>query len=97
LKGTTEKMPFQKFVAAKNVLVFYVSGKMYCLIDIDRFHSCTVKCQPERIEQLKAQYNGITDPYNMSHRHWIGISFESDVDDSLLKQLILNAHDIVMK
>src|SRR5574344_620461 len=97
LSGTTEKMPFQKFKAARGVLVFYVSGKMYCLIDIDSFDVCTVKCQPERVAELKDRYNGITDPYNMSHKCWIGITFGSDVDYSMINQLIKNSHDIVEK
>lgn len=97
LPGTTEKMPFQKFRAAGSVLVFYLGDKMYCLIDIDRFNSCTVKCQPERVEELKATYKGITYPYNMSHKYWIGIRFGTDVNDALLKQLIKNTHDLVMK
>ena len=35
LPGTVEKLPFRKFKGAENVLIFYVRGKMYCLIDID--------------------------------------------------------------
>lgn len=97
LPGTTEKMPFQKFNAGKSVLVFYVCGKMYCLIDIDKFDNCIVKCQPERIEELKAQYDGIINPHHMSHRYWIGITFDSDINDTLMKQLIMNSHDIVKK
>jgi hypothetical protein len=55
-----------------------------------------VKCQAEQVEELKARYNGITDLYNMSHKYRISISFDSDVDGTLLKQLIKNSHDIVM-
>ena len=95
LPGTTEKMPFKKFKAARSMLVFYVCDKMYFLIDSDRFESCTVKCQTEQVEALKARYNGITEPYNMSHKYWIGITFDPDVDVKLLKQLIKNSHDIV--
>src|SRR5574344_2834618 len=91
LSGTTEKMPFQKFKAPRGVLVFHVSGKMYCLIDIARFDGCTVKCQPERVEELKDRYNGITDPYNMTHRCWIGITLGSDGEDSMIKKLIKNS------
>lgn len=95
LPGTVEKLPFQKFKGAENVLVFYVRGKMYCLIDIDRFDHCTLKCQPEYIGELKASYEGVTAPYNGNPKYWIGIAFGSDVDDELIRKLIENSYSIV--
>ena len=53
-----------------------------------------LKCQPERIEDLKAQYECIGNPYNESPKHWIGINPKFAPDD-LLKKLTENSYEIV--
>ena len=40
-----EKMPFKAFHNASNVLVFYINGHMFSIV--------TLKCQPERIIELR--------------------------------------------
>jgi len=69
-----EKLPFQKFKNGEGVLVFYVIGHMFSFFDCNDFSVITLKCQPERIEDLKAQYECIGKPYNESPKHWIGIN-----------------------
>ncbi len=49
---------------------------------------------PERIEDLKAQYECIGNPYNESPKHWIGIDPNSAPDD-LLQELTRNSYEIV--
>lgn len=51
-----EKLPFTAFHHASGVLVFYVHGHMFSFFDCDDFSIITLKCQPERIEERKAQY-----------------------------------------
>jgi len=76
------------------VLVFYVCGHMFCYYDLAHFTVVTVKCQPERINELRAQEAGITAPYNMNPTHWIGLDVEL-VNPNLAKELIKNSYDIV--
>jgi len=54
----------------------------------------TLKCQPERIEDLKAQHECIGNPYNESPKHWIGIN-PATAPDELLKELTRNSYEIV--
>ncbi len=90
-----EKMPFSKFHSASEVLVFYVCGHMFCYYDLAHFSVVTVKCQPERIEQLRAGGEvGIVDPYNMSPRHWVGLDAQV-VSTSLAYELVQNSYNIV--
>ena len=89
-----EKMPFSKFHSASEVLVFYVCGHMFCYYDLAHFSVVTVKCQPERIEDLKAQNECIGNPYNESPKHWIGIE-PATAPDQLLKELTRNSYEIV--
>ena len=89
-----EKLPFQKFKNGEGVLVFYVHGHMFSFFDCNDFCVISLKCQPERIDELKAQHSCIGNPYNESPRHWIGIDPSTAADD-LLKQLTLNSYNIV--
>ena len=88
-----EKLPFTAFRYASGVLVFYVCGHMFSFFDCNDFSVISLKCQPERIEDLKAQYECIG-PYNESPKHWIGINPLTAPDD-LLKELTRNSFEIV--
>ena len=89
-----EKLPFQKFKSGEGVLVFYVAGHMFSFFDCNDFSVISLKCQPERIEELKAQYECIGNPYNESPKHWIGIN-PATAPDELLKELTRNSYEIV--
>ena len=67
-----EKLPFTAFRYAADVLVFYVCGHMFAFFDCADYSVVTLKCQPERIDELKAEYDCIGKPYNESHKYWLG-------------------------
>ena len=89
-----EKMPFTAFHGASSVLVFYVHGHMFSFFDCDDFSVITLKCQPERIEELFANHDGIAKPSNMSPKYWIGVIPDKASDD-ILKKLTRNSYEIV--
>ncbi len=89
-----EKLPFVKFKNGEGVLVLYVCGHMFAYFDCNDYHVISLKCQPERIDELKAQYDCIGNPYNESPKHWIGIDPHAAPDD-LLKELTHNSYEIV--
>ena len=89
-----EKLPFTAFQHASGVLVFYVNGHMFSFFDCDDFSVVTLKCQPERIDELRAVHDCIGKPYNMSHKHWLGIDPQAAPDD-LLQELTRNSYSIV--
>lgn len=95
LPDSTEKMPFQAFPAARSVLAFYIGGRIFCFFDIDRFDACTVKCAPDLIDELKARYNAVGEPYNMSPRHWISIRFNDDMTDGEIKRRVSDSYESV--
>ena len=92
LPDSSEKMPFQAFRAAQSILAFYVGGEIFCFFDINTFESCTIKCTPDRIEELKAHYNAVDTPYNMSPRYWISIRFNDDMPDMEIKRNVLKSY-----
>ena len=73
---------------------FYVMGHMFSFFDCNDFSVVSLKCQPERIEDLKAQHDCIGNPYNESPKHWIGINPKTATDD-LLQELTKNSYEIV--
>lgn len=89
-----EKLPFTAFKYAGGVLAFYVSGHIFSFLDCDDFRVITLKCQPERIEELKAHYSCIGRPFNLPPKHWIGVDVAT-ASDALLKELTENSYQIV--
>ena len=89
-----EKLPFTAFHYADGVLAFYVNGHMFSFFDCDHFSVITLKCQPERIAELKEQHQCIGKPFNLSPKYWIGVD-ACNAPDDLLQQLTKNSYDIV--
>lgn len=89
-----ERMPFGAFKAAQGVLAFYVCGHIFCFFDIDNYGVVTLKCQPERVEELQVRYNCVGKPSNLPPRYWIGVDATAAPDD-LLCELTLNSYHIV--
>lgn len=89
-----EKMPFTAFRYASKVLVFYVCGHMFAFFDCNNFSVVTLKCQPDRIEELKERQPFIGKPFNESPRFWIGVD-PMEAPDTLLCELTRNSYMIV--
>ena len=89
-----ERMPFRAFCYASEVLVFYVCGHMFSFFDCNNFSVVTLKCQPDRIEELKEQHSCIGKPFNLSPKYWIGVDANT-APDALLQELTRNSYEIV--
>ena len=89
-----EKFPFTAFRYAGNVLVFYVCGHIFAFFDCDNFTVITLKCQPDRIGDLKERYSCIGNPFNESPKYWIGVDPDT-ASDALLRELTRNSYEIV--
>ncbi|MCM1153559.1 MAG: MmcQ/YjbR family DNA-binding protein [Muribaculum sp.] len=96
LKGTKYKMPWTE-PEYSSLMVFEVVDKWYGFVDIDKFEFCDLKCDPERSIELQERYEGVKPGWHMNHKHWISVYFNKDVPDSLIKELVASAHDIVLK
>ena len=89
-----EKMPFTAFRYASEVLAFYVHGHIFAFLDCNNYGVVTLKCQPERICDLKAQYDYVGKPFNLPPKYWIGINATIAPDD-LLCEFTKNSYEIV--
>lgn len=95
LPHTEETFPFDQ-----DTLVFKVGGKMFALTSLEKWElglpSINLKCDPERVEDLREQYEAITPGYHMSKKHWNTVALHSDVQDPLLKELINHSYELVL-
>ena len=93
-KGVTEHFPFDE-----ETLVFKVGGKMFCLTSLNQWEkgtpSLNLKCNPERAQELRAEYEAIIPGWHMSKVHWYTVAFNSDVSDKMMCELINNSYDLV--
>ncbi|RTY86471.1 MmcQ/YjbR family DNA-binding protein [Flavobacterium sp. GT3R68] len=95
-KGVTEHFPFDE-----DTLVFKVGGKMFALSSLRGWEngnpSTNLKCDPDRAEELRAQYDDIKPGYHMSKIHWNTVDVNRDVPDSFVRELIDHSYDLVFK
>lgn len=95
-KGVTEHFPFDE-----DTLVFKVGGKMFALTSLKQFEdgnpSINLKCDPEKAEELRAEYDGIRPGYHMSKVHWNSVDFNKDVSTKMICELINHSYDLVFK
>lgn len=93
-KGVTEHFPFDE-----ETLVFKVGGKMFCLTSLKEWEkgtpSLNLKCDPERAEELRAEYEAIIPGWHMSKVHWNTVAFNSDVSDKMIRELINHSYELV--
>ena len=95
-KGVTEHFPFDE-----DTLVFKVGGKMFALSSLSQWEkgesSVNLKCDPERAEELRAQYDDIKPGWHMSKTHWNTVAINKEVPDSLVKELIDHSYRLIIK
>ncbi len=92
-KGVTESIPFPKL---PNVLVFKVKGKMFTATDIETFNGFSIKCVPETIEELRAQYDALQDPSYFSKKHWSNVVVDGSIPDNLLYEWLDISYNLVV-
>ena len=93
-KGVTEHFPFNE-----DALVLKVGGKMFLLSSLSSWENgspkVNLKCDPERAQELRAEYDGIQPGYHMSKKHWNTVSINKEVPDTLIKELIDHSYELV--
>lgn len=95
VKGAVESLPFKNH----NILAFKVMDKMFAYIPLepkDGMFRADLKCNPEKSIGLREKYSGITET-DFKTPLWNLVTLESDVPDSLIKELIRHSADEVIK
>ncbi|WP_435415484.1 MmcQ/YjbR family DNA-binding protein [Polaribacter aestuariivivens] len=96
-KGVTEHFPFDDVT-----LVFKVMDKMFALVGLSKWEygeqKINLKCNPDKAEELRGEYEGIAPGFHMSKKHWNTVTINSsDVSDDLVRELINHSYELVVK
>lgn len=95
VKGASECFPFDEYV-----LVFKVMDKMFAYIDLNAKAGqfcVNLKCDPEKAIELRENYNGVVPGYHANKKYWNTVYIESDVPDTVIKELIDHSVSEVVK
>ena len=95
-KGATEHFPFDNVT-----LVFKVMGKVFALTGLDKWEKgeqkINLKCDPDKAEQLREEYEGIIAGWHSNKRHWNTVTMNSsDISDDLVIELINHSYELVV-
>ena len=90
--GAWEDLPF-----GPDTLVFKVLDKMFSATGLDHFPpEVSLKCDPERIPELREAFQGIhTGPY-MNKNHWNFVDLQGDVPADLIRELVDHSYELVV-
>ena len=92
--GVTEHFPFNE-----DTLVLKVGNKMFLLSSLSSWEmgnpEVNLKCDPEKAQELRAEYEGIQPGYHMSKKHWNTVAINDAIQDALVKELIDHSYELV--
>ena len=95
-KGVSEHFPFDE-----DTLVFKVGGKMIALSSLSQWEkneaSVNLKCDPDRAEELRGEYDEIKPGFHMSKVHWNTVALNGNLPDKFVKELIDHSYELVFK
>ena len=88
-----ESLPF-----GPDALVFKVDGKIFLLLSLDAEQpQFNVKCDPDKAEELRAEYTCVLPGYHMNKKHWNTIIVDGSVSSAILKDWIDDSYKLVRK
>lgn len=78
-------------------LVVKVAGKMFALLDLTSAPpQVSLKCDPDRAALLRAEHAAIAPGYHLNKRHWITLTLDGSLDDTLVNDLIDELYRLVV-
>jgi len=78
--------------------VFKVANKMFALLGLAHLPTIVnLKCDPERVIELREEFEGIIAGFHMSKKYWNTITFEGNIPNSFIKELIDHSCNLVVK
>lgn len=76
---------------------YHIGGKMFAMMggDVDRKPVITLKCDPQRAEELREMHEGVIPGYYMNKTHWNSIYLDADIPSSFVEELIEHSYQLV--
>lgn len=88
----TEEFPFDE-----TTLVFKVNGKMFALTSLGGDLSVNLKCEPEKVIELREKYAAVIPGYHMNKTHWNTIYIDGTINVDTIKSWIDDSYYLVIK
>lgn len=89
----TEGFPF-----GPEVLVFKVVDKMFGTMALEEFPvRINLKCDPDRVDELREEYDAIEPGYHMNKRHWNTVVLDGTLDADFVKGMVDDSYLLVAK
>ncbi|MGN6436899.1 MAG: MmcQ/YjbR family DNA-binding protein [Agriterribacter sp.] len=91
--GAEESLPF-----GPDNIVFKVNDKMFLLLSLDAQPTqFNVKCDPDKAEELREQYDCVLPGYHMNKKHWNTVKVDGSVSWATIKEWIDHSYELVGK
>jgi predicted DNA-binding protein (MmcQ/YjbR family) len=97
LIGSEGSFPF-----GPDALVYKIMGKMFALVgkskrtEDEGVLTVSLKCDPVDAQMLVSQFDAVIPGYHLNKKHWITLSLNQDVEDSMVKELIDASYQLVV-
>ncbi len=89
--GAEETLPF-----GPDTLVYKVNAKVFLLTGLDEEQlSFNVKCDPDKVIELREEFSCVQPGYHMNKKHWNTIVVDGSVADKQLKEWIDHSYELV--
>lgn len=91
-KAVTEEFPFNE-----DTLVFKVTGKIFLLASLEAIPlQINLKCDPEKVIELREEYEAVQPGYHMNKKHWNTIIIDGTVPERKLLGWIDDSYSLVI-
>jgi predicted DNA-binding protein (MmcQ/YjbR family) len=86
----TEGFPF-----GEDTLVFKVGGKVFLLASLSTGNRFNAKCDPERAQELREQFDEIVPGYHMNKQHWNTVYMDGRLTFKQLTGLVDHSYELI--
>src|ERR1700743_559396 len=94
----TKKEVSEGFRFGEEVLVFKVKGKMFLLARLNLpVLEFNVKCDPEKAIEWREQYAAVQPGYHMNKKMWNTVIVDGSLSNKILREMIDDSYQLVVK
>jgi predicted DNA-binding protein (MmcQ/YjbR family) len=81
--------------SSPGVVMYKVMGKIFAILEIRRIEAVILKCDPNVVEILRAQYTGVGHRSHLDRRFWICVDLAADVPGEEVERLVAQSYELV--
>jgi predicted DNA-binding protein (MmcQ/YjbR family) len=90
--ATEEGFPFDS-----DTLVIKAGGKIFAFLPLEHGDRISLKCDPDRAVELRAQWEEIEPGYHLNKQHWNSVMLRGRLPAELILELVDHSYDLIVK